>query len=293
MSTVKKAIAEFYPAPLKLSKGRTLDFNSTRVMGVVNITPDSFYDGGKYATTDDAIKQAEKLITEGADILDLGACSTRPNAIDIGAKEETKRLFPVLDNIVRNHPDVIISVDTYRAEVAKEAVERGAAIVNDISGGTMDDKMFEVVGHLDVPYILMHIQGTPETMQVEPHYINVVEEVEQFFVERIKKLQDAGVKQIVIDPGFGFGKNVEHNYTLLQNLNKFIRLGLPIMAGLSRKSMINKVLHTKPENALIGTTVLNTLAILEGANILRVHDVKEVFQVIKLVKQFQHPKTIQ
>ncbi|HXB14088.1 MAG TPA: dihydropteroate synthase [Bacteroidia bacterium] len=291
MPTIEKAIKDFYPAPLKLSKGRTLDFNSTRVMGVVNITPDSFYDGGKYATTELAIKQAEKLIAEGADILDLGACSTRPNAIDIGAKEEMKRLLPVLDNLVKNHPDVIISVDTYRAEVAKEAVERGAAIVNDISGGTMDDKMFEVVGKLNVPYILMHIQGTPETMQVEPHYVNVVEEVEQFFVERIKKLQDAGVKQIVIDPGFGFGKNVEHNYTLLQNLHKFTRLGLPIMAGLSRKSMINKVLHTKPENALTGTTVLNTLAILEGANILRVHDVKETLQVIKLVQQFQHPKT--
>lgn len=278
---------------ITLSNGKKLSFESPKVMGVINITPDSFYDGGRYASVDAAIKQTEKLITEGADIIDLGACSTRPNAIDIGEAEELKRLQPVLDYLVKNHPDVIISVDTYRAKVAKEAVKNGASIVNDISGGTMDNKMFETVAALKVPYILMHIQGTPDTMQVNPHYTNVVKEVEDFFTAQIAKLHKAGVKDIIIDPGFGFGKSVEHNYTLLKNLHHYKMFGLPLLAGVSRKSMINKVLKTKPENALTGTIALNTLALMEGANILRVHDVKEAKEVIKLVTQFMHPETSQ
>jgi dihydropteroate synthase len=276
--------------PFKLWNGKELHFDSPLVMGVVNITPDSFYDGGKYGSTDAAIKQAKKLIEEGADILDLGACSTRPNAIDIGEEEELKRLLPVLDYIAKHHPDTIISVDTYRAAVAKEAVKRGAHIVNDISAGTMDSALFETVAALKVPYILMHIQGTPETMQVNPTYIDVVEEVEEFLRTSIDKLHKAGVSQIIIDPGFGFGKSVEHNFALLKHLNRFTKLGFPIMAGLSRKSMINKVLKTKPENALTGTIALNTLALTQGAHILRVHDVKEAKQVIKLVNRFMHPE---
>jgi dihydropteroate synthase len=279
--------------PINLLNGQELRFDAPLVMGVINITPDSFYDVGKYASTEAAIKQAGKLIEEGADILDLGACSTRPNAIDIGEKEELKRLLPVLDYLVKNHPKTIISVDTYRAAVAKEAVQRGALIVNDISGGTMDDAMFETVAALKVPYILMHIQGTPETMQVNPTYTDVVKDVEEFFTKQIDKLHKAGITQIIIDPGFGFGKTVEHNYTLLKHFKHFTKFGLPLMAGLSRKSMICKVLKVKPENALIGTIALNTLALLEGANILRVHDVKEARQVITLVNQFKYPEATQ
>lgn len=279
--------------PITLLNGKKLSFESPKVMGVVNITPDSFYDGGRYASTNTAIKQAEKLIAEGADIIDLGACSTRPNATDIGGEEELKRLLPVLDYLVKNHPDIIISVDTYRANVAREAVKHGTYIVNDISGGTMDNKMFETVAALKVPYILMHIQGTPDTMQVNPQYNDVVKEVEDFFTAQIEKLHKAGVKDIIIDPGFGFGKTVEHNYTLLKNLHHYKMFGLPVMAGVSRKSMINKVLKTKPEYALTGTIALNTLALMEGANILRVHDVKEAKEVIKLVTQFMHPETSQ
>jgi dihydropteroate synthase len=279
--------------PFTLQNGRVLSFESPLVMGVVNITPDSFYDGGRYISAEDAIEQSEKLIAQGADILDLGACSTRPKAIDIGEEEELKRLLPVLDFVVKHYPQVTVSVDTYRANVAKEAVKRGASIVNDISGGTMDKDMLSTVAGLKVPYILMHIQGTPDTMQENPHYDNVVAEVEEFFQARLDRAHKAGIKQIIIDPGFGFGKTVEHNYTLLKHFHEFKKFGLPLLAGLSRKSMINKVLKTKPENALVGTIVLNTIALLEGANILRVHDVKEARHVIKMVHQFMNPKAEQ
>jgi dihydropteroate synthase len=288
--TLTKSKKDSALSPFKLLNGQELSFDSPLVMGVVNITPDSFYDGGKYASTETAIAQAEKILAEGADILDLGACSTRPNAIDIGDEEELKRLLPVLDHIIKNHPKAIVSVDTYRHKVAIEAVKHGATIVNDISGGTMDATMIETVASLNIPYILMHIQGTPATMQVDPRYNDVVKEVEEFFTAQLEKVHKAGIKQVIIDPGFGFGKSVEHNYTLLKNLRHFTRFNLPIMVGASRKSMINKVLKTKPENALTGTIALNTLALIEGANLLRVHDVKEAKQVIKMVHQFNHPE---
>jgi dihydropteroate synthase len=275
-------------APLKFPNGKELPLTFPLVMGVVNITPDSFYDGGRYATSEDAIKQAEKLIAEGADILDLGAASTRPGAEFLTPEQELERLLPVLDSIVQNHPDAIISVDTFQSEVAKEAVKHGASIVNDISGGTLDDRMFDVVAKLNVPYILMHIQGDPQTMQVNPQYDDVVAEVYEFLARQSEKARNAGIKQIVVDPGFGFGKTVEHNFTLLRNLKQFRALG-PLMAGLSRKSMINKVLKTKPENALTGTIALNTLALTHGVNILRVHDVKEARQVILLVNEYLNP----
>ncbi|HTB07076.1 MAG TPA: dihydropteroate synthase [Bacteroidia bacterium] len=271
--------------PLKFPNGKELPYTNPLVMAVVNITPDSFYDGGKFATTEDAIKQAEKLIAEGADILDLGAASTRPGAEFLTPEQELERLLPVLDHIVKEHPDAVISVDTFQSEVAKEAVKHGASIVNDISGGTLDDRMFDVVAKLKVPYILMHIQGDPQTMQVNPQYDDVVAEVYEFLARQSDKARDAGIKQIVVDPGFGFGKTVEHNFTLLRNLKQFCILG-PVMAGLSRKSMINKVLKTKPENALAGTISLNTIALLQGANILRVHDVKEARQVILLMNEY-------
>jgi dihydropteroate synthase len=262
--------------------------NGPLVMGIVNITPDSFYDGGKYSAHEDAIAHAGQLIAEGADIIDLGAASTRPGAKDIGPEEELKRLLPVLEYLVKNHPGTPVSIDTFNSSVANETVKRGAAIINDISGGSMDSEMFKTIGGLKVPYVLMHIQGTPKTMQAEPHYTNVVEEVYKYFSKKIGELKLAGVEQIIIDPGFGFGKTVEHNYALLRNLGRFKNFGLPIMAGISRKSMINKVLKTKPENALTGTIALNTIALLNGATILRVHDVKEARQVITLVQKVKN-----
>jgi dihydropteroate synthase len=278
-------------APLQLANGKQLPFDHPLVMGIVNITPDSFYDGGKYVNAENAIEQVNKLLTEGADIIDLGAASTRPGAELISCEDELKRILPVLDVIVTKHPNAIISIDTFRSEVAERCIEHGAAIINDISGGTLDEKMFDTVAKLNVPYIIMHVQGTPQNMQVEPTYNNVVTEVYDFLAGRVDAARTAGIKQIVVDPGFGFGKTIEHNYLLLRNLSKFKELGLPILTGVSRKSMINKVLKTKPENALTGTIALNTLAVLQGTNILRVHDVKEAKQVIKLVNQFLCPDT--
>lgn len=272
-------------AELRFANGVTLSLESPLVMGIINITPDSFYDGGKYISSQAAIERSEQLIAEGADMLDLGAASTRPGAEDVTPGEELKRLLPVLEYIVKKHPHVPVSIDTFHAPVAKEALEKGASLINDISGGA-DPAMYQTVAEHKAPYVLMHIQGTPKTMQQNPHYDDVVAEVHEYFAERIKKLKASGVSQIIIDPGFGFGKSVEHNYTLLQHINTFKDLGLPLMAGVSRKSMINKVLKTKPENALAGTISLNTLALLQGADILRVHDVKEARQVILLVKQY-------
>jgi len=270
---------------LEFKQGMHLSLDSPLVMGIINITPDSFYDGGRYISRQAAIERSEQLIAEGTDLIDLGAASTRPGAEDVTPHEELERLVPVLDYLVKHHPKTPVSIDTFHASVAKETLERGASLINDITGGA-DSEMYTTVGTYKAPYVLMHIQGTPKTMQQEPHYTDVVEEVHEYFAERIQKLQAAGVEQIIIDPGFGFGKTVEHNYTLLRHLDRFKDLGLPIMAGVSRKSMINKVLKTKPENALTGTISLNTLALLQGARILRVHDVKEAKQVIELVKQY-------
>lgn len=291
MNTKTKEIG-YMSARLEFKQGIFLSLDSALVMGIINITPDSFYDGGRYISQKTAIEHSEQLIADGADIIDLGAASTRPGAEYVSPEEELKRLLPVLEHLVKNHNKIPVSIDTFHASVAKQAVESGASMVNDISGGTMDTEMYKTIGKLKVPYVLMHIQGTPKTMQLEPHYTNVVEEVYEYFSKRIKKLRSAGVEQIIIDPGFGFGKTIEHNYTLLRHLDRFKSLRLPIMTGLSRKSMINKVLKTKPENALTGTVALNTLALLQGANILRVHDVKEAKQVIRLVKQYSFPNFI-
>lgn len=275
--------------PLELKGGKSFAFTQPLVMGIINITPDSFYDGGKYEKPEDAVKQADKLLTEGADILDLGAASTKPNALLLNPEEELQRLLPALDAIVKKHPEAVISVDTFHAEVAKKAVEHGAGIINDISGGVMDKNMMAVVAALNVPYILMHMQGTPQTMQDNPSYTDVAKEVYDFLAIQVDKARKAGIKQLIIDPGFGFGKTTEHNYTLLHDLSEFKKLGLPILAGISRKSMINKVLKTKPETALTGTIAANTLALVQGANILRVHDVKEAKETVKIVNQFLNP----
>ena len=251
-------------------------------MGILNITPDSFFDGGKCITEESIIRHTEKMLSEGADILDIGACSTRPNAPEISEEEELKRLIPAIKLVRKKFPNAIISVDTFRSNVAERSVQEGADMINDISGGTFDKKMMKIAGNLQVPYILMHIQGTPETMQKNPTYENVTEEVGNYFTERIHAAIDRGIKQIIIDPGFGFGKTLEHNYELLKNISSFKKLGLPILAGLSRKSMINKVLGTKPEGALNGTTAVNTIALMNGVNILRVHDVKEAKEAIQI-----------
>lgn len=262
--------------------GRLISFDKALVMGIINLTPDSFYDKSRHFSENDALKQADKMLADGADILDLGAVSTRPGSDVISEDEELQRLLPALKNIRKSFPESIISVDTWRANVAKAAVTEGANIINDISGGTMDANMFETIVQLKVPYILMHIQGTPQSMQQNPAYTDVVNEVIDFLAIRIQKLRLMGVSDVIVDPGFGFGKTLEHNYTLLQNLEKLKILDCPILAGVSRKSMITKVLDIKAAEALNGTTILNTISLMKGAKILRVHDVKEAVEAVKL-----------
>ena len=262
---------------------KTLSLKKSVVMGILNLTPDSFYDGGTLLAEKDLLTKAEKHITEGVSILDLGAVSTKPNAAAVSEDEELLRLIPALKLLRKTFPRIFISVDTYRSQVALAAANEGADVINDISGGTFDANMLATVGKLKLPYVLMHTQGTPQTMQQNPQYKNVVTDVFDFFTQQIKAAQQSGIEQLILDVGFGFGKTLEHNYELLAGLEKFEALGFPLLVGVSRKSMINKVIGTKPENALNGTTVVNTLALLNGANILRVHDVKEAIQAIQLV----------
>jgi dihydropteroate synthase len=261
-------------------RDQTLDLSKPVVMGILNLTPDSFYDGGRHNSPENALAQVKKMEVEGAKIIDIGAVSTRPGAVQISAEEEWKRMETIIPLLKKNFPDLILSIDTYRSEIAKKAIAAGAHIVNDISGGTMDEKMFETIVSLDVPYVLMHIKGTPETMQKNPHYENVVEEVKLFFEERIEKLKALGVKQIILDPGFGFGKTMEHNYQLLNSLEVFTSMGFPVLVGLSRKSFVTKLFGNENDKALEGTLAVNKIAIEKGAKILRVHDVKETFELI-------------
>jgi dihydropteroate synthase len=277
----------FYQNLIPCAGDKVLDLSTPVVMGILNITPDSFYDGGRYEDETQLLEQAGKMVREGAAIIDIGAASTRPGAEDIGEEEESKRLIPAIRSVRKAFPHIIISADTYRAAVTEKAIHAGADIINDISGGTMDAEMFATAGRLKVPYILMHIKGTPKDMQADPHYDDVVKEVKEYLSSRINELKGAGVQHIILDPGFGFGKTVEHNYTLLNNLHELIVLGYPLLAGASRKSMVNRVIGTKPENALNGTTVVNTLALLNGAKILRVHDVKEAVQAVKIVEYYR------
>lgn len=264
--------------------GRLLSCADPIVMGILNLTPDSFYDGGIYNSEKQVLLKVEKMLSEGAAIIDIGAESTRPGAARITEAEEQGRLLPVLQLIIKKIPGTIISVDTYRACTAKRAVESGASIINDISGGEMDKKMFETISTLKVPYILMHMLGTPQNMQINPQYSDVVTEVMNFFASRINHLKELGVHDIIIDPGFGFGKTPENNYSLLSNLDYFKILDVPILAGLSRKSMICKTLNVSTSEALNGTTALNMIALVNGANMLRVHDVKEAVEVANLWK---------
>lgn len=273
----------FYPKYTLDLKGQIQTIDTPLVMGILNVTPDSFFDGGQFSNEESIRLQIQKMIDEGADIIDVGASSTRPGAQQIDSQEENRRLEPALKILRSEFPQVTVSVDTFQSEVAVKAVEMGAHIVNDVSGGLMDAKMFETIGDLKVPYVLMHMQGTPQTMQQKPQYQDVFKEVCYFFSQQIPKLERAGVNDIILDPGFGFGKSLEHNYELIHQFEEFKFFGKPILAGVSRKSMINKLLGTTPDQALNGTTVLNTLALLKGASILRVHDVKEAKEAIKIV----------
>jgi dihydropteroate synthase len=254
-------------------------------MGILNITTDSFYDGGKYNRDNEILTHCDAMLAQGDTIIDIGAVSTRPGACQVDEKEEFKRLDYAL-SLLRNHfPETIISVDTYRSDVAKMVIENYKVnIINDISAGTLDERMFETVANYDVPYILTHIQGTPETMQQKPTYDNLMKEIIDYFSYHIHRLQQIGVKDIIIDPGFGFGKTIEHNYQILNELNKLEIFELPILVGMSRKSMIYKLLDTTPEFAMNGTIAANTLALTAGAKILRVHDVKEAMECIKIVE---------
>ncbi|PKQ68653.1 dihydropteroate synthase [Labilibaculum manganireducens] len=267
---------------------RSINFEKPLVMGILNLTPDSFYDGGSYLNKAAILKRSEQILSEGAEIIDLGAYSTRPGAADVSAEQEILRLIPAVECIRKEFPDAILSIDTFRAEVAKRIVaDFGACIINDISGGTMDDKMFSVIGELKVPYIMMHIKGTPQTMQQNPVYHHLMNDMLAFFRLQIKRLNEFGAKDIIIDPGFGFGKTLDHNYEIIANLQEFNQLDLPILIGVSRKSMIYKFLGGDPSMSLNGTTALNMMALDQGANILRVHDVKEAVECVKLYSKIK------
>lgn len=263
---------------------RELDFSVPVVMGILNVTPDSFYDGGKYVSEVKVIERIHQIVEEGAGIIDVGAYSTRPGAAFVDEKEELGRLAWAVELIRKYYPEVAVSIDTFRAKVAEEIITcLGPVIVNDISGGTMDDGMFEMVAKTGVPYMMMHIQGTPQTMQKNPVYQDVVAEVRDFFTERIEKLNALGFDNIILDPGFGFGKTLAHNYELMNHMEIYQELGYPVLVGISRKSMIYKLLGGTAQDALNGTTVLNTIALMKGANILRVHDVKEAREAVILL----------
>lgn len=256
-------------------------------MGILNVTPNSFYDGGKHKEINSIIHQVDKMLSEGAEFIDIGAYSSKPSAEFVSEEEEIKRLVPIVKSLVDTFPNIILSVDTFRAQVAKVSVENGVAMVNDIAAGLLDDKMLETVAELKVPYIMMHMRGNPQTMQSLTQYDDIVKEMIFYFSERIQKARSFGISDIVIDPGFGFAKTLEQNYEVLHKMELFSMLELPILVGVSRKSMIYKVLESSPQEALNGTSVLNTIALQKGAKILRVHDVKEAVECIKLVSKLK------
>ncbi len=274
----------FCPKKTLCCRGKIINLSAPLVMGILNITPDSFFDGGKYGVIPDILSRAEQMLKEGAGIIDLGAASTRPGAKLIHPEEEIKRLLPGLKALTEEFPEALFSVDTYNAKTAEAAVDRGAHMINDISAGAFDKNMFATIARLQVPYIIMHIKGTPDTMQKNPQYDDLIREVVRYFADRIHDLNRLGVHDIIIDPGFGFGKTLEHNYELLNNLDFFKIFDVPVLAGVSRKSLVNKVLGIGAADALNGTTVVNTMALLRGADILRVHDVKEAVEAIKITQ---------
>jgi dihydropteroate synthase len=263
-------------------KGKLMDFSSPKIMGILNITPDSFYDGGIFDSNKKILKQVQKMLEDGADIIDVGGCSSRPGSKKVTKDDEIKRVIPTIELIKSKFNEAIVSVDTFRSEVAKKAVNSGASIVNDISAGELDPNMFNCIAELGIPYIMMHMQGNPQTMQNKPIYNSLVNDIITNLSKKIFRARELGIIDIVIDPGFGFGKTLEHNYQILNDLSFFKELDCPILVGISRKSMIYKLLNNDPKNALNGTSCLNTVALSKGANILRVHDVKEAKEIIKL-----------
>ncbi|MGN6436701.1 MAG: dihydropteroate synthase [Agriterribacter sp.] len=266
-------------------KGRLLSLHAPVVMGIINVTPDSFYVHSRKNETDAIVEQAGKMLSEGAALLDIGGQSTRPGSERISAAEETERVVPAIKSILNHFPNALISIDTYQSTVAKAAVEAGACMVNDISSGEMDTQMLDTVASLKTPYICMHMLGKPDTMQQSPQYSNVTLEVLDYLAKKISQCRSKGIRDVIADPGFGFGKTIQHNFTLLKSLAAFTMLDVPILAGLSRKSTIYKTLGTTAQEALNGTTVLNTIALLNGAQILRVHDVREAVEAVKLVER--------
>lgn len=262
---------------------KLLDLSTPAIMGILNLTDDSFYDGGQHNSIKKALLQTEKMLDDGAKIIDIGAYSSRPKAKHISHDEEWQRLEKTLQIINKEFPQAILSVDTFRSEIARRSIDNGADIINDISAGNLDPQMFDTVADLNVPYIMMHMQGTPQTMQDNPHYNCIEKEVVNYLLNKVKTLQQKGLSKIIIDPGFGFGKTLEHNYQLLNNLEELHTLELPILVGVSRKSMVYKVLETDAKNSLNGTTAIHTLCLSKGASILRVHDVKEAVECVKLI----------
>ncbi|GAB4514294.1 MAG: dihydropteroate synthase [Allomuricauda sp.] len=265
-------------------KGELVDLTRPKVMGILNLTPDSFFDGGKYKDETSILQQVEYMLNHGATFIDMGAYSSRPGAEHVPEDEELQRMLPVIDLILTKFPDTLISVDTFRSKVAAESIEHGAALINDISAGNLDAAMFDTVAHYQVPYIMMHMKGTPQSMQKQATYSDVIKDLRSYFSEKIQETTSKKINDIIIDPGFGFAKTTEQNYTLLNHLDLFQTFGLPILIGLSRKSMIYKVLGSSPQEALNGTTALHTIALLKGANIIRAHDVKEAMECVKLVE---------
>ena len=262
--------------------GTLLDLSTPKIMGILNITPDSFYDGGEFNSDKKILNQVEKMIIEGVDIIDIGGYSSRPGAKEVNINDEISRVIPTIELIKNKFIDTIISIDTFRSEVAKKAINSGASIINDISAGDLDSNMFNCVAELKVPYIMMHMKGTPNSMQKNPTYQNVINEIVENLSKKLFSAKKAGIVDVIIDPGFGFGKTLDHNYCILNNLSFFKELNCPILVGISRKSMVYKLIKKNPENSLNGTTCLNTISILNGAKILRVHDVKEAKEVITL-----------
>lgn len=266
-------------------RGQLIDLTQPKVMGILNITPDSFYSGSRFHNISDILKQVEHMLLDGATFVDIGAYSSRPNADEVSEEEELNRLLPIVKHVIKTFPEVLISVDTFRSPVAKAAIDSGACMVNDISAGLLDSKMLETVAKLQVPYIMMHMRGTPKTMQSQTHYDNLLKDIVYYFSERLSKARELGIIDIVIDPGFGFSKTTAQNFELLRRLEHFKLLEVPCLVGLSRKSMIYKTLESDAQHALNGTTVLNTIALQKGAGILRVHDVKEAMECITLLNQ--------
>lgn len=268
-------------------KGQLIDLEIPKVMGILNVTPNSFFDGGKYKNESEILSQVAKMLSDGATFIDIGAYSSKPNAEFVSESEEMNRIIPVIDLILNNFPEALLSIDTFRNEVAKVAIENGAAIINDISAGKLDDKMFETVAKYNVPYIMMHMRGTPQTMQTMTQYDDIIKEILFYFSERVSMARSFGINDLIVDPGFGFAKTLEQNYEVLQKLELFEILDLPLLAGVSRKSMIYKALNTSADEALNGTTVLNTIALSKGAKIVRVHDVKEAMEAVVLFEKIK------